>query len=613
MPSNYGPWEPVYFEVPQTDTTMNYVTHNTTQVYPKFPMPRQPTAMTDMWWGATRQASMYWHEDGKDYKNLRNALASKAIQDRINSGNYQRASRPHLHAQLFREYGHSLGEALGSFFKCQDQENLDAVSGALNCLGELMRASPYTRLHDRVVHKMQQTTPDVFVCECCNGLNVGERYPAYHRFNVFYCETCVDREMVVPLRLEEGYLNTHSVFRFRDFEDYEENPLAYEDYYVSQDYVQSRTLRWAGSIERYITRAVNALMHTRGPIDGRIYDYHDGPEMGHIPSAYDNRQPRVLMGLELEVEVDAADSDDDSPLIAEVAEDCINTANRLVTRYMKAEHDGSLDAGFEMITGWTGLDVHEKVLRELTKLPVWRGLRSHDTSTCGLHVHIDRRGMTPLHVVKLQTFINSKENRGLIKCISRRYSTNYAKVHTDRDWLRELPTMFMQAVRQHASWNNVSHNEVVKTTFDCGASTSEMQRDRYSALNWGNHQTVEFRMFRGSTKLTTIMACLEFAFAAWHFTRVTPYRNLSEAAFIEFICAPENRKDTKYLRSYLHDKRFAKFYEYEQVMRPKDKRFKEPLERVRDDAIRREHDDSNQSLQELGEALRDLRAAQRGE
>lgn len=79
-------------------------------------------------------------------------------------------------------------------------------------------------------------------------------------------------------------------------------------------------------------------------------------------------------------------------------------------------------------------------------------------------------------------------------------------------------------------------------------------------------------MFRGSTKVTTIMACLEFTFASWHFARVTPLHQLDTEHFLEFICRAENRKDTKNLRAYLLAKKFSHFYTQEAIVRPKDKR-----------------------------------------
>lgn len=58
-----------------------------------------------------------------------------------------------------------------------------------------------------------------------------------------------------------------------------------------------------------------------------------------------------------------------------------------------AMHDGSLDYGFEIATMPATLRYHQEVPRyekafELAKILEYR---SHDTDSCGLHVHMNRR------------------------------------------------------------------------------------------------------------------------------------------------------------------------------------------------------------------------------
>jgi hypothetical protein len=101
---------------------------------------------------------------------------------------------------------------------------------------------------------------------------------------------------------------------------------------------------------------------------------------------------------------------------------------------------------------------------------------------------------------------------------------------------------------------------------------NDLTDSRYRALNWQNDHTVEFRMFRGTLRFESIMACLEFAYAAWHFTRETPISKLGVADFMAWICRTGNRQDTRYLRAYLRAKKFREFYTAEQVVRPKDRR-----------------------------------------
>jgi hypothetical protein len=72
-------------------------------------------------------------------------------------------------------------------------------------------------------------------------------------------------------------------------------------------------------------------------------------------------------------------------------------------------------------------------------------------------------------------------------------------------------------------------------------------------LNVTNPDTVEFRIFRGSLRYESVMAALEFVNALLTFC--TP----GEVSLVEFtalgfkrwLVRPQNRIDTKYLRSYL--------------------------------------------------------------
>jgi hypothetical protein len=73
------------------------------------------------------------------------------------------------------------------------------------------------------------------------------------------------------------------------------------------------------------------------------------------------------------------------------------------TKYCLLENDGSLSNGFEMVTGYSGLE-HTRQL-EFFKSRL-SGAKSHNTSTCGLHVHICKSDMSLLHASKMVLFVN---------------------------------------------------------------------------------------------------------------------------------------------------------------------------------------------------------------
>jgi Putative amidoligase enzyme len=265
--------------------------------------------------------------------------------------------------------------------------------------------------------------------------------------------------------------------------------------------------------------------------NGLIGSYHSSKRrLGHIPSSYDNRKPRVLLGLELEMEVSESISRYD------VADNVLSNIGKFKNyQYALLENDGSLSHGFEMVTSYTGLDVHAKQL-QFFKNPL-KHAKSHNTSSCGLHVHICKSDMTTLHASKMVLFINDTNNKSLVECVARRTEAHYARFKDkagDKSWLKD-------SVR----------DSKIKVNQLCNLNS-----DRYEALNFQNQKTIEFRLFKGSLKYQTIMSCLEFTYATWFFCRESSVNELTTENFLKFICRNENRADTKHLRLYLRAKGF---------------------------------------------------------
>jgi len=267
--------------------------------------------------------------------------------------------------------------------------------------------------------------------------------------------------------------------------------------------------------------------HENDDDDSIIGEYHSSADnLGKIPSLFDKRKSQIFLGLELEIEVneDYSRSDKAEIILSNIGTYTDNQNDRYT--YCLAEDDGSLNHGFELVTGYTGLDVHEKQLSYFKK-PI-RGLRSHDTSTCGLHIHIDKRNVTLNHATKMILFMNDSGNQKLIKTIARRSSNRFCKVlnkKADYSWLKSA-----------------------KRSSD---PLRQLNEDRYECLNFHNDNTIEFRLFKGTLKFESIMSCLEFTYATWFFCKDNGYQDLTTDNFIQFICKPENRSDTKYLRAYL--------------------------------------------------------------
>lgn len=248
-----------------------------------------------------------------------------------------------------------------------------------------------------------------------------------------------------------------------------------------------------------------------------IGSYHNGerraatrPRVSPWTRAHGNR----MLGVELELERHGACND----AMHDMAHAMLTAAHGDATgadRLLFAEHDGSLTDGFELITQPMGLDMHADMWRRVLSCDAIRGMRSHDTSTCGLHVHVSRAGLTPLTLAKAVVFLNDPCNEFLMRAVARRYGGNYCKRKTAR----------------------------------LGACASSY--DRYEMLNLTNSRTVEFRLFRGTTRYETLMACVEFAHATLEWAARASCADLSAESFLRHVYAPEHTPNTKHLRAYL--------------------------------------------------------------
>lgn len=232
-----------------------------------------------------------------------------------------------------------------------------------------------------------------------------------------------------------------------------------------------------------------------------------------IPSPFTQVTGRY-MGIELEVEVSDRGGRNRNDILEELNEQ-LNENN--LGSNVWFEEDGSLSHGFEIISNPMGLDTHTEFWQWLNDDELVKGLRSHDTSTCGLHIHINKSALTTMQIDKMNVFINHPDNSSLIEKISRRYSTGYARINEK--------TL------------GKAHNS----------------HERYEALNLTNRHTVELRIFKGTLKYTSLMAALEFANALVNFTAPASPAGfrLDTRTFMKFLELPAHRNETKFLRNYL--------------------------------------------------------------
>jgi hypothetical protein len=195
----------------------------------------------------------------------------------------------------------------------------------------------------------------------------------------------------------------------------------------------------------------------------------------------------------------------------------------LLKRYTKKEqwcylkHDGSISNGFELVTHPANLKGHYRLpWKELEEFYKAKGIRADDTTSCGLHIHTNKDVMDDDHQIRLAYFVNSQRDN--MERVARRSASSWAK--------------FKRA------------NHPINTLHKSSG-------DKYEALNWMPPETVEFRLFKGTTSATIMLSSLEFVHACVMFTSMLKLDDLKDrdkswAKFIKYI----SNEEYKYLLAY---------------------------------------------------------------
>ena len=181
-------------------------------------------------------------------------------------------------------------------------------------------------------------------------------------------------------------------------------------------------------------------------------------------------------GVELEVD-EGGEEQDNAKKVVELAPDRI---------YCK--HDGSLNEGFEIVTHPMTLEYHctqmpwEKITEVLKKM----GYRSHQTSTAGLHIHVNRTSLG-------YTYDAQDEVTARILFLVEKF------------W-HELVKFSRRTVSQLDRWAaRYGYQDCPKEIL----KTAKGGYGRYACVNLCNENTIEFRIFRGTLKYNTLIAALQ--------------------------------------------------------------------------------------------------------
>lgn len=205
-----------------------------------------------------------------------------------------------------------------------------------------------------------------------------------------------------------------------------------------------------------------------------IHEYSYKPE----PIFYGSGS--LFMGVELEI--------DDGGSCETYAQRLLDIANRCCD-HIYCKNDGSIDDGFEIVSHPMTPEYHadtmpwQKVFNEAIRM----GYHSHQTSTCGLHIHVNRS-------VFGSTYDEQEE------AIAR------VVYFVENHWNELLKF----SRRTESSMNRWANRYGISTTAkDTYKNAKNNHSGRYAAVNLENHSTIEFRIFRGTLRYKTFIAAIQ--------------------------------------------------------------------------------------------------------
>ena len=227
-------------------------------------------------------------------------------------------------------------------------------------------------------------------------------------------------------------------------------------------------------------------------------------------------------GVELEI--------DDGDYKQEAARAIIEAAGDHI--YLK--EDGSLSyAGFEIVSHPATLDYHMNHFPwiGICETALGYGYKSHDTETCGLHIHASRSLFGSDQMEQDLTIAK------IMLLVDRWYDTHIVQF-ARRD------------INKMRRWADKPNADIRPEDGDIEAvnKSKKTATDRYKAVNLCNRRTVEFRFFRGTLKRDTIIASIQWVDRIIQYCRNTPLKDLFSATWDNIFGNTGHTELTEYLK-----------------------------------------------------------------
>lgn len=231
----------------------------------------------------------------------------------------------------------------------------------------------------------------------------------------------------------------------------------------------------------------------------------------------------LFYGIELEIDKGGEDASN-----AQILLDIGNLNGEKI--YCK--HDGSIENGFEIVSHPMSLDYHINKMNwlDIFEKAVEMDYRSHNTSTCGLHIHCSRSSFG-------KSFEQQEETIGRIVYFVEKHWNELVK------FSRRTPENINRWAAKYATISN--------TTEETYKKAKDKRMGRYVAVNLENCNSIEFRLFRGTLCYKTFIATLCLVDEICYWARKLSDKEMEELSWSDFVSRilPKKYELIEYLKA----------------------------------------------------------------
>lgn len=291
-------------------------------------------------------------------------------------------------------------------------------------------------------------------CNCCDEWFTTDYRRVYELHNLaLVCADCADDECVECAECGDLF------YRYEMTED--------EDNYGDSIY-------YCADCERY--RKKKAIHQYSYKPEPKYKTHHSHDEFWT-----DSSIKELLFGVELEI-----DKGEDPEAVAE------SITGACEDVYCK--HDGSLSAGVEIVSHPCTLEYHLKDLGwdNICNIALDAGFLSHKARTCGLHIHVGRRQLGANDRIRREVISR------IVMLVQRHWNNIFLFSRRDAS---QVHWAAKPCVDTSAMTLENAHSFVYSAISSAG---------RYQAVNLSNSNTIEFRIYNGTLKASTLYATLQF-------------------------------------------------------------------------------------------------------